>query len=367
MNIELRAKDRVQQSKLSIIDCDFHPRITQEQLKPFLTNQWWGYLQTYGNRQRHGQAKGYNYPKIAPQASRRDAWPPSGGPPGSDVDFCREQHLDFYGIDHAILTPLGSSTGNGDQNVELSIALASAANDGQLAYWSDKEPRLKASIVVPYEDGAASAAEIRKRAGNRAFSQVFMLSKIAEAHGRKRYWPIYEAAVEAGLLVGIHAFGYGGFPLTNSGHPSFYIEEMTEHATGAQAMVTSMIMEGIFERWPELKIVLIECGFGWLPALGWRLDKHWKRLKDEVPHLKMAPSEYIRKHFWVTTQPMEETENPDHLLDVMKWIGFDRIMFSSDYPHWDFDDPFVSLPPSLTAEQRNMIFAGNARTLYRLD
>ncbi len=108
-----------------------------------------------------------------------------------------------------------------------------------------------------------------------------------------------------------------------------------------------MIMEGIFERLPELKVVLIECGFGWLPALGWRLDKHWKRLKDEVPHLKMAPSEYIKKHFWVTTQPMEETENPDHLLEVMNWIGMDRIMFSSDYPHWDFDDPFVSLPPTL--------------------
>jgi predicted TIM-barrel fold metal-dependent hydrolase len=142
MNIEVRAKDHAQQSKLSIIDCDFHPRLTHEQMKPFLTNQWWSYLQTYGNRQRHGQAKGYNYPKIVPQASRRDAWPPSGGPPGSDVDFCREQHLDFYGIDYGILTPLGSSTGNGDQNVELSIALASAANEGQLAYWTAKEPRL---------------------------------------------------------------------------------------------------------------------------------------------------------------------------------------------------------------------------------
>jgi predicted TIM-barrel fold metal-dependent hydrolase len=132
-------------------------------------------------------------------------------------------------------------------------------------------------------------------------------------------------------------------------------------------MVTSFVMEGVFERYPELKVVLIECGFGWLPALGWRLDKHWKRLKDEVPHLKMAPSEYIRKHFWVTTQPMEEMENPDHLLEVMNWIGFDRIMFSSDYPHWDFDDPFVSLPPSLTDAQRQAVYAGNARALYRLD
>ena len=87
-------------------------------------------------------------------------------------------------------------------------------------------------------------------------------------------------------------------------------------------MVTSLIMEGVFERWPDLKVVLIECGFGWLPALGWRLDKHWKRLKDEVPHLKMAPSEYIRKHFWVTTQPMEETESRSICIDVMNWIGY---------------------------------------------
>ena len=60
-----------------------------------------------------------------------------------------------------------------------------------------------------------------------------------------------------------------------------------------------------------------------------------------MPHLKTAPSEYIREHFWVTTQPMEETEKPDHLIEVMNWIGLDRIMFASDYPHWDFDDPFV--------------------------
>jgi predicted TIM-barrel fold metal-dependent hydrolase len=365
MNIEVRAPQREQKIKLQIVDCDFHPKITHDQMRPFLSNQWWSYLQTFGNRSRHGYAKGYAYPKMTPQAARRDAWPPNGGLPASDLDFVRQQHLDFYGIETAIMNPL-SPTGQGDQNVELSIALASAANDAQLAHWSDPDPRLKSSVVVPYEDGVASAKEVRKRAGDKRFVQVFMLSRTGEAAGRKRYWPIYEAAVEAGLPVGIHAFGYSGWPMTSSGYPSFYIEEMTEHATAAQVMVTSFIMEGVFERYPELKVVLIECGFGWLPALGWRLDKHWKRLKDEVPHLKKAPSEYIREHFWVTTQPMEETENPDHLIEVMNWIGMDRIMFSSDYPHWDFDDPFVSLPPSLTDTQRRMIYAANARGLYRL-
>ena len=86
-----------------------------------------------------------------------------------------------------------------------------------------------------------------------------------------------------------------------------------------------------------------------------------------MPHLKRAPSEYIKKHFWVTTQPMEETEKPEHLLDVMDWIGWDRIMFASDYPHWDFDDPFVALPPTLPTAAAAQIYSGNARALYRLD
>ena len=114
--------------------------------------------------------------------------------------------------------------------------------------------------------------------------------------------------------------------------------------------------------------MLIECGFGWLPALGWRLDKHWKRLKDEVPHLKTAPSEYIRKHFWVTTQPMEEPENPEHLhrRDELDRLG----------PHHVLDrlpalglrrSVRLALPPTLTDEQRRKIYAGNARALYRLD
>jgi uncharacterized protein len=194
-----------------------------------------------------------------------------------------------------------------------------------------------------------------------------MLSRSSEALGRKRYWPIYQAAVEAGLPVGIHAFGYSGWAMTNGGWPSFYIEEVSEHATSAQAVVSSMVMEGLFERYRDLKIVMIECGFGWLPALGWRLDKHWKRMRDEVPHLTRAPSEYIREHFYTSTQPMEETDDPTHVLDAMRWIGFDRILFASDYPHWDFDDPVMAIPPSLTDEQRRMVFAANARAVYRLD
>jgi uncharacterized protein len=364
MNVELRQPLSAARVKPAVIDCDIHPTATLEDLRPYLSNRWWDFLQTYGERRRHGFARSYPYPKVTPRACRRDAWPPGGGPPGSDLDFMRAQHLDPYGIEFGVMNPL-SPTGQGEQNPEFSAAMAAANNEWQMAAMTSREPRLKSSIVVPYEDAQAARAEINRRAGNRDYVQVFMLSRTSEALGRRRYWPIYEAAVEHGLPVGIHVFGYSGWATTATGWPSFYIEEMTEHATSSQALVTSMIMEGVFERYRELKVVLIESGFGWLPALGWRLDRNWKRLKDEVPHLKRAPSEYIREHFWVSTQPMEEAEDPDHLVEVMNWIGFDRILFASDYPHWDFDDPFVALPPSLDEGQRRRIFSENARGVYR--
>src|SRR5437764_8715758 len=369
MNIEARdltGAHQAAKTRATIIDVDIHPKSGIEDLRPYLSQRWWDHLKTYGNRQRHGFLTGYPYPKSQPQASRRDSWPPGGGPPASDLDFMKKQYLDFYPIEYAIMNPL-SPTGQGDQNSEFSAAMAFAANEYQLDGWHRRDQRLLASVIVPFEDGAAAKTEIRRRAGDKPFAHVLLKSRTNDLLGKKQYWPVYEAAVEAGFPIGIHVFGTSGRPASSTGWPSFYIEDMTEHASCCQAQVASLILEGVFERYPELKIVMIEAGFGWMPSLGWRLDKNWTRLKDEVPHLKKARSEYLREHFWVSTQPMEETKDPEHLLDTMGWVGWDRIMFSSDYPHWDFDDPFLSLPPSLTDEQRRMIYAGNARALYRLD
>ena len=139
---------------------------------------------------------------------------------------------------------------------------------------------------------------------------------------------------------------------------------MSAHATSCQNQVTSLVVEGVFERLPALKVVLIECGFAWLPSVAWRLDRHWRHLKAEVPHLRRAPSEYIREHIWVSTQPMEEPEVGRHLRDVMGWIGWDRILFATDYPHWDFDDPRAAIPGTLPEEVRRNIYGGNARRVY---
>jgi predicted TIM-barrel fold metal-dependent hydrolase len=365
MNIELREPDVRQNTRLKITDVDIHPKSGMEDLKPYLSKRWWDHHVTFGGRTRQGFLKGFPYPKSQPIASRRDSWPPGGGLPASDLNFMKQQYLDLYPIEYAIMNPL-SPSGQGDQNDEFSAVMATAANEFQLDGWNARDPRLLASVVVPYEDGEASRKEIKLRAGDKRFAHVLLKSRTCELMGKRRYWPIYEAAIEAGFPVGVHVFGTSGRPASNTGWPSFYIEDMTEHSSCCQAQVASLIIEGVFERYPDLKIVMIEAGFGWMPSLGWRLDKTWKTLKAEAPHLKKAPSEYLRQHIWVSTQPMEEAEEPEHLIDTMSWVGWDRIMFASDYPHWDFDDPLTSLPPSLDAERRAKLFSENARALYRL-
>ncbi len=349
---------------MAIIDCDIHPAPNSiKDVYPWLEPRWRKHLDTFGPLRRHGCLTGPAYPKGTPGANRRDAWPPGHRKPGSDLGFMQAQHLDPNNVQLGILNMISPHPG-GIQNPDLSAALCTAFNDWQIAEWSAKDARLKASVLVPYEQPAAAAAEIDRRAGDASFAQVLLLSRTAEPLGQRRYWPIYEAAIRAGLPVGIHAFGYGGAPLTSAGWPSFYIEEMLGHAACCQSVLTSMVIEGTFERFPALRVILIESGFAWMPSLAWRLDKNWRSIREEVPTLKRLPSEYLRQHVWLTTQPIEEPEVRAHLLDIMEWIGWDRLMFATDYPHWDYDDPARCLPVRLSADQQSRLFRDNARAVF---
>jgi len=368
MNIQVM--DRVtanKKAKLAIADCDIHPtpKSIPIEIYPYLSKRWQDYIETYGVIYRQGFPTGPAFPKGQPNAARRDAYPPAGGKPGSDLSFMQSQHLDPNNVQLGILNPL--SCGQGVQNQDFSAAYCHAVNQWQIAEWTSKEPRLKASLMVPYEDPLASVKEIDLWGGNQNFAQILLLSRTAEPLGQRKYWPIFEAACRVNLPVAVHAFGYGGAPVTGGGWPSFYIEEMVGHAENTQSLLTSMVFEGVFERFPKLKLILVEAGFAWLPALSWRLDKLWTRMRAEIPHVTKPPSELIRKHVWLTTQPMEEPEPRDHLLDTIEWIGWEKLLFATDYPHWDFDEPGRALPIRIGKMQKEGFFLKNALELYNFN
>ena len=98
-----------------------------------------------------------------------------------------------------------------------------------------------------------------------------------EPLGRRRYWPIFEAAVRNNLPIAVHVGGTNGHPSTGGGWPSYYMEEHHAVAQTMQAVLTSLVFEGVFERFPKLRVVIMEGGLGWIPSLSARMDKHWSR------------------------------------------------------------------------------------------
>ena len=257
MNIQFRERPEPGSSagvKTAIADCDIHPaRATATELYPFLAKRWHAHLETYGKHAYQGMMEGPPYPKAQPNASRRDAYPPEGGPQGSSLSFMQKQLLDPYNVALGVLNPL--NTGQGLRNQDLAAALATAINDWQIDKWTSKDSRLKGSVVVANEDGPAAAAEIRKRAGDKNFVQVLLLSRNIEPLGQRRYWPIYEAAEEAGLAgrrarlrlrrQSDHRVGLAEFLHRGDGRPfAVPADRACQHRAGRRVRAASETQDG---------------------------------------------------------------------------------------------------------------------------
>lgn len=363
MNIPVRDVRAAQPQKFSFVDGDIHPALRQtSDLYPYLPARWREHLETYGEHWRQGLSGQLSYPRMMASGMRADAFPESG-PPGSDLALMQKQHLDANDVEIGNLVAL-SRGGMEERNLDFAAALSKAVNEWQIESWVKPEPRLRAGIVVPQEDAAFAASEIERRASDPRFVQVIFNPRTSDPLGHRRYWPIYEAAERHGLPIGLHSGAFsGGYASTSSGWPTYYMQEHYGFFTTMQTVMTSLIFEGVFDRFPKLKVVLIEGGFTWAPALGWRMDKHWERMRSEIP-LKRRPSEYLRDNFWYTTQPIEEPFKPEHLGEIIGWLGWDRLIFSSDYPHWDFDHPRYIFKFHVTPEQRAMVLRDNAKAVY---
>lgn len=346
-----------------LVDTDVHNEFKgREDLLPFLPKAWHQQWLESGI-----DYSGYYSPVGV---KRKDAVPPGGGPPGSDPQYLLEHHLGKYNIDYAVLTGstpiLGVSL---HPDLDYGNAVASAYNDMLAEVWLKASPKLKGSILVNPSDPQAAVKEIDRMAGHPGMVQVIMSSASRMLYGQRFYHPVYEAAERNGLPVAIHPGMEGrsvSGPPTPSGYPSRYLEYHNILPLNFMAQVNSLVCEGVFEKFPHLIFVAIEGGVCWLPHLMWRMNKNYKALRDSVPWLKQLPSEYINKHIRLTTHPIEEPENPVHLSQIFEMCGAaDITMFSSDYPHWDFDNPNMVLAP-LPRSMRDKIKAQNAIDLYGL-
>jgi predicted TIM-barrel fold metal-dependent hydrolase len=253
-------------------------------------------------------------------------------------------------------------------NPDAAIAFARAFNDWQIAEWLDKEPRLRASIVVPIQLPTQAAAEIDRIGDHPGFVQVALPVRTERPLGHRVYHPVWDAIARHGLVAAIQFGGVPGNPPTPSGWPSYFYEEYVGAAFNFASQLTNIVAEGVFDQFPSVRVSLVESGFTWLPAHMWRFDKEWRNLRRLVPWVRRAPSEYIREHVRLTVQPLDaRTGDPRQLLDVVDQLGSDdMLLYASHYPRVHAGDPETTLIEHLPAALAHKIRDGNARALYRL-
>jgi predicted TIM-barrel fold metal-dependent hydrolase len=351
-----------------VIDCDVHNQWpSAEVLLPYLEPPFRDYLVRGEIPGPPGSFPHGHRPWLHPEGFKRSDVPaPEDGTTEDHYDALRAQLLDRYQVDYAILTGEEAIEVSTLANARYASALARAYNDWMIDEWLPRDGRLRGSLVVAPQDPRGAAKEIRRLGDHPGVVQVLMSTGSERPYGDPFYDPLWEAAAELELPVAAHLGGQGGINAnpTGCGPPTFFWEAHALFSETGMGHVASVIAHGIFERFPNARFVLIECGVAWLPALLWRLDADYKALRKETPWLTRLPSEYAREHIRLTTQPLEQPQDKRHLWAVLEAMsGGEVLLFASDYPHWDFDDPTtIQLPETWEAD----VFDGNARDLYRL-
>ncbi|WP_202079034.1 amidohydrolase family protein [Caldalkalibacillus salinus] len=362
VEVKANAQDHTtsRRKKLDVIDTDVHHNISSvHDLLPYLNDHWKRYITDYGWKPIktvpfHQVRQGTKYRADTFGGERRE--------PGSDFQLLKEQLLDEQEITFAILGGWFHEATVANGWFEFAAARAAAYNDYTIHEWLEKDERLRGSVTIP-SDPKEAVKEIERVGSHPQMVQV-MMSVGNFAWGDPYYHPIFEAAHRQGLAIGMHlsadiSFQGGDFL-------RYYVAWRSAHPQAYMTQVISLITNGVFDKFPDLKVAMIEGGFEWVPFMMNRMDAAYKGLRQETPWVKRMPSDYFRENLKFCTQPWHDL-SVDHFLNIVDMMGSeDMLMFSTDYPHWDFDSPKRTLPPKIPQGLKEKILYKNAKELYKL-
>jgi predicted TIM-barrel fold metal-dependent hydrolase len=301
--------------------------------------------------------------------ARIDSYDRDGSLPGSSYEILKSQYLDLYNVKKAKLSFYIGQNG-GLANPYAADALIRAINDWNREHWlSIEDDRLISVILISTQNPEEAAKEIRRVAYYPKIVEILLVpNPIGKPFGHPIYHPIYEAAVEVGLPIAIHIGGEGFVrPMLHiaGGHANCKLDYLTLQTQPMIHHLVSFITHGVFEKYPSLKLLLIEMGLAWLPSFVWKLDSMVDILRLETDWVKQLPSDYLRQHVRLTTQPMEPGPSRKHMIDQLEMFeGIeDMLCYASDYPHWDSDDPLV-IAARIPKDWHAKLFYNNSAKLY---
>lgn len=366
---------------MSVIDAFVHHHWrSQDEVMAFMPAPWRDYLgQARSIADRYGQISintGYAYQHPVDDFLQ-ESYPAGRGLPGTDVNLVR-QHVfgDNPQIDSAVLGYHTAMFAPTLANPYLALEVCRAANEWTRARWLEADERFSALILAPNHLPEEAAKEIRRWGQDPRFAGVLMAGNgLGLPFGHPLYHPIYAAAAELDLPIVVH---YGGDPADQlgGGLPKTYAEWRVLAAQPVMTHLLTSIGEGVFVKFPTLRMLVAGTGTAWVPWMLWRFDANYKAMRREAPWLTQLPSEYLREHCFFTTWPLDLTHHPleaepgDELAALHRlWRGTPglehMLVYASGYPYRDTEWP-DAVSQRLPSDWRAKVLEQNARRFFRL-
>jgi predicted TIM-barrel fold metal-dependent hydrolase len=300
---------------------------------------------------------------------------PTALPPPPTLDQIRRDLLDSGDVERAILLPDADSRVGAVMVHQLSRVVAQATNDWTISERLEQDPRLFGIAVLPNQVPADAAAEIRRIGEHPQIAGVALgVNTLYRKFGHAAYTPIYEAAAELDLplvlQIGSDAVNINDAALmpTGGGAPSTYGEFRALGNHSHMSHVMSMIYQGVFVRFPNLKLLVVGGGAAWIPGFVWRLDYWHKMTQHELPWLTEQPSDYFLRHCRVSTWGLESPAGPERLVKLLGTLPEQEVsqvlLYTSCYPRRD-GETLEQIAGRLPEAWHRRVFRDNALEFFR--
>jgi predicted TIM-barrel fold metal-dependent hydrolase len=295
--------------------------------------------------------------------------PLSEAHPGGSDPVARLADMDTEGIDQAVLYPSIGLYFWVLTDGPVAIGLARAYNDWLAAYCAADPARLFGAAMLPMQEPAAAARELRRSVEELGFISAFVRPNpcMGRSLSDPAYEPVWEAAEELQVPIGIHEGSSVIVPTLGSDRPfNPLILHAISHPFEAMLSCAQLMAFGTLERHPGLRFVFLESGGGWAPFWLERLDEQSETFGGFCPRMPLRPSEYFARQCAISFEVDEAT-----LPALLPFLGQERVVWGSDYPHHDATFPGAVVVLRRTLETLSVasqarVLGGNARRIYGL-
>lgn len=336
---------------IEVIDADGHITEEDNQIKEFLDSP-------YRDR------KAVFYPK--------DNWDRSiGGTLGTRARDAKSwlDAMDRGGVSTAVLFPTDGLSIGWIREPDYAVALCRAWNSFVSEKFQKVSSRLKGVALVPMQDVPEGVKEVRRAIQELRLAGVMLPAVgLRKPLGHEDYWLIYEEAEKLDCMVGVHATVRGPHYFAAELFDHFIDVHTLSHAFAQMTQMTSMVLRGVLEKFPRLRIAFMEAGCSWVPYWMGRMNEEWeKRGKAEAPRCKKKPSEYVK-----SGQVYLHAEDYEPLVGATAEVLTPQVLYyASDWPHWDNEFPdnigHLSNRKDLSLEAKKWLMAETAKKLYKLN